>query len=673
MIYPTNSKGQICGRGDNANKPYLLFFDLTRCLNPAVLALGCRTTQVCVSQCPQEKYSGVLDLQYRSSEAVKETLKPFCANMTQSRWDRLTARQLIEDELCPAWLLPSTPILGRCLPTLIEIDKGNPDNPNATLFGQNATLGGETVKEGTVMSAVRALSGFLEIRSFGEKVWTDIADTYQIILGAYLVAAIVSFLWIVLMRFIAGVMVWTSVGLSLSIFGGLFGYCLYRYLIIKDIPDAQDNIFMVNFTPDYGQRVLELADTWLAFTIIIGIIFLFILLMLIALRQRILIAIELIEQASVAVAQMFSTLVFPILPWALESFFFLFFAAIALYLSSAGVATYQIVYEVSNVTTRTAAPPPNPCTNPCFNELTNQTFELGDICYPEPFIQSCPNCPQVQCQFVKYVKNSESAAWMQWYNLFGLYWGVAFAHALGEMILAGVFALWYWTWDKKNVPCCALSRSIFNTFVFHLGTVAFGSLIIAIIKMLRTILSYVEDKLKKYNNDLTRCLICMCKCCLWCLEKFMKFINRNAYIVCAIKGTNFCVSAKEAFSLLMRNIVRVVVLNKIVDFLLFLGKLVVTAGVGCLAYFVFSGSIPWVKDEIPNLNFLATPIVVTVLGTYFIAAAFFGVYEMAVDTLFLCFLEDLERNDGTQERPYFMSRSLQKVVGKMQQFNDDRD
>jgi hypothetical protein len=29
---------------------------------------------------------------------------------------------------------------------------------------------------------------------------------------------------------------------------------------------------------------------------------------------------------------------------------------------------------------------------------------------------------------------------------------------------------------------------------------------------------------------------------------------------------------------------------------------------------------------------------------------------MAVDTLFLCFLEDLERNDGTPERPYYMSK-----------------
>jgi choline transporter-like protein 2/4/5 len=46
VIYPTDSKGRICGNGTLVDRPYLLFFDLTRCLNPAVLALGCQTRQV---------------------------------------------------------------------------------------------------------------------------------------------------------------------------------------------------------------------------------------------------------------------------------------------------------------------------------------------------------------------------------------------------------------------------------------------------------------------------------------------------------------------------------------------------------------------------------------------------------------------------------------------------
>ena len=162
----------------------------------------------------------------------------------------------------------------------------------------------------------------------------------------------------------------------------------------------------------------------------------------------------------------------------------------------------------------------------------------------------------VECQFTRYVK-SEDASWMQWFNLFGFYWGMFFASALSELILAGVFATWYWTWNKKDVPFFVLSRFFVISIFYHLGTVAFGSLIIAIIRFIRTVLTYIENKLKQYNNDLVKCLICMCKCCLYCLERFMRFINRNAYIMCAVKSTNFCVSARDAFSLLMRNIVRV--------------------------------------------------------------------------------------------------------------------
>lgn len=153
----------------------------------------------------------------------------------------------------------------------------------------------------------------------------------------------------------------------------------------------------------------------------------------------------------------------------------------------------------------------------------------------------------------------------------------------------------------------------------------------------------------------------------------MRFINRNAYIMCAIKSSNFCKSAKDAFSLLMRNVVRVVVLNNVVQFLLFIGKLVIVSGVGTLSYFVFSGRIPELQGEIPTLNYLFTPIVVIVLGSYLITSSFFNVYTMAVDTLFLCFLEDLERNDGTPQRPYFMSKGLRQVVGKMQKFKEDQE
>ena len=48
---------------------------------------------------------------------------------------------------------------------------------------------------------------------------------------------------------------------------------------------------------------------------------------------------------------------------------------------------------------------------------------------------------------------------------------------------------------------------------------------------------------------------CM-KCCFWCLEKCLRFLNKNAYIGIAIYGKNFCKAAKDAFFLLLRNALR---------------------------------------------------------------------------------------------------------------------
>lgn len=122
------------------------------------------------------------------------------------------------------------------------------------------------------------------------------------------------------------------------------------------------------------------------------------------------------------------------------------------------------------------------------------------------------------------------------------------------------------------------------------------------------------------------------RCFFWCLERFLRFLSKNAYVMCAIHGKPFCSSARDAFNLLMRNFLRVIALDQVTDFLFFLTKLLVSFGTGATAYLYFTND----PAETP-LNYVAVPVIIVMIGTYLIASVFFSVYSMAVDTLFLCF------------------------------------
>ena len=230
-----------------------------------------------------------------------------------------------------------------------------------------------------------------------------------------------------------------------------------------------------------------------------------------------------------------------------------------------------------------------------------------------------------------------------------------------EMVMAGAFSGWYWTKDKTGeIPNGGLMASLHRTCRFHLGTLAFGSLVLSIVRMIRVLLEYVEEKLKQYeleDNYAVKCVMCCCKCCMWCLEKFIRYMNRNAYIMTAVYGYNFCKAGSKSFVLLTKNFVRAGTLDQVTDFILFIGKVIVVSIVGLVTFSAFSNS-----DTSPlemELNYRFVPMVVIILATYAIASSFFSVYSMAVDTIFLCFLEDLDKHPGG---PYYMSEDLKQIL-----------
>lgn len=146
---------------------------------------------------------------------------------------------------------------------------------------------------------------------------------------------------------------------------------------------------------------------------------------------------------------------------------------------------------------------------------------------------------------------------MQVFMLFMFFWTMNFVVAMGQMVLAGAFASYYWAFEKpKDIPAFPLSASLYRTFRsgsylwyfvvpftlfsclwrskllsiavqyqinqgikkwplnlmnfilnffrYHFGSLAFGSLIIAIIQMIRVALEYLDHKLKGSENRLAK-------------------------------------------------------------------------------------------------------------------------------------------------------------------------
>lgn len=643
LIYPTDSEGNICGQPPFEDKQYLFFFDITQCLKRAykpgdlLPSLICNTPQVCVSHCPNETF--VVKNAKRDEEDLIRS-KLICQYDVNPH-DKQTYRTLEEltgkDQKCAAYYFKSSSVARRCLPGRLELD----DTGKVKDMLNNGVVDDVTVAK--LAKKTKILAGLSSAKDVGELAFQDFKTAWPHMLVGLLCAMLVAFLWIALMRWLAAVMVWLSILCMVLLFSFGSYYSFSKYAELRNSMDSgsENLIRQFDVSVSFTQNLRAYSankNTWLVLGIVSIVILIVLLLLLIFLRKRIVIAIALIKEASRAVALMPSALFFPILPYLLHLLLFAFWGSVAVYLASSGTADFKYMNLTDGNYSMT--------TQSCSLKEPNKTLS------------------QLRCQFTQYVANQHLSR-LQIYNFIGLIWGMFFIVGLGQVALAAAFASYYWAFRKpQDVPFFAVLHGLWITLRYHLGSVAFGSLILTIVRVIRIMLEYIDEKLKKYDNEFTRCLMRCCKCCFWCLEKFLKFLNKNAYIMIAIYGKSFCTSAKEAFKLLMRNVVRVVVLDKVTDLLLLVGKLVIVGIVAVPTFLVFSRKVDTLNNHLPELNYYMLPILTISVGAYIIASSFFSVYSMAVDTLFLCFLEDCERHDGSEEKPYYMSKELMKILGK---------
>ncbi|KAL7019770.1 hypothetical protein ACKWTF_011243 [Chironomus riparius] len=420
--------------------------------------------------------------------------------------------------------------------------------------------------------------------NYFQDVSEDLSECWREIIYVCIISFAFSFIVLVLFRFVVGFVVWIVLFASIvvSIIATIFLWV--KYAQYRKDPDS------------------EKVMTYLVAAIIATCITAIILLMLLIMRKRIKLVVELFKEAGKALSDMPVLLFEPLLTFGALIGTIALWLYIVLMIESAG--KLEVHESTSGASMK-----------------------------------------------ISYIKDGVMSA-TRWVNLFAFLWFIQFLYGCQDFIIAGSVSKWFFTRSKSKLQLPIL-MSFGHLIRYHLGSICLGSIIIATIQLLRIILKWTESMLKNYQNQVTTALLRMCQCCLACFESFLQYLSKNAYIIISIDGSSFCIAGRRAFQLLSSNALRVIAINSVGDFVLFLGKVFVVVATVLIGIEMI--------QNLPGLHHPSVPIVLCAIFAFLVSHCFLTVYEMTIDTIFLCFCEDCEMNDGIS-RPYFMSRNLMEFI-----------
>jgi choline transporter-like protein 2/4/5 len=457
-------------------------------------------------------------------------------------------------------------------------------------------------------------------------------SAFPILICGGLFALILGFIWLIMLRFFAGLFVWLVVILVVIMQLVVTFFCAYEGNLLGEnkLKETMENMGIADaarysatislYVNSAGFAASEdYTHYWAIACYVMIALDVLLLLLLIFMCSRIRIAIGIIRESSKALQKMPLLTLYPIVPTVFIIGLVAYWLVAAAYISTSADLTV--------------------------NDIANTASEIT-------------GGPQVQFE----VKSDKVVNYLLIYHLFGLLWTNEFIQATSYATIAGAFCEYYWTLDKRTMRSFPVIRSYWRTLRYHLGSIAFGSLIIAIVQMIRIALEYIDQKMRstKQENTVIKVVMACLRCCMWCFEKCLKFLNKNAYIIMSMKGSSFCPSMKDSFSLLFANAARVATVSMISKFLMLLGKLFITA-FSVFMMFLFikypPSSLPgFFLGDLKHVSSPIFPMLLTGLLGYAVASFFLDIYGTAIDTILLCFCEDCQVNKSSGT--YYMSDEL---------------
>ena len=233
-----------------------------------------------------------------------------------------------------------------------------------------------------------------------------------------------------------------------------------------------------------------------------------------------------------------------------------------------------------------------------------------------------------------------------WFHLFSLLYIASIISSFSEFIYSSSACIWYFN-HEKEIEEHPIKTSFHRAFRYHFGSLAFGAIIVPIIKFIMFFFDYFKKRIestpiRKDQNRCFRYIICCLQCFFGCLGRFTEFINSHAYIQIAIKGDCFWTSAWEGYALIVRSLGRFSVLSFIGSLFTFISSIFIGVVSCVIGYFIIT-EVNYFND---SLNSCILPVVVFFIIGWFLGNVSMNIFGISGDALIFCFLLEEELNYG---------------------------
>lgn len=172
---------------------------------------------------------------------------------------------------------------------------------------------------------------------------------------------------------------------------------------------------------------------------------------------------------------------------------------------------------------------------------------------------------------------------------FASYWTSQVVFNVCHVVTSGVTATWYF-FGPTNMPSNPTLHSIKRAMTTSFGSICFGSLLVAIIRLVRALFNMLANSSRDQNCFVGLCF-CIIDCILGCIESLLRMFNHFAFVFVAMYGCGYLEAARMTTRHIRSSVWLPLFANNLVTSTLYIFALSCAVIMGIIAYFASSGDV----------------------------------------------------------------------------------